>query len=82
MAKPPGSCPHKNHPWTCPAVKALQDAVDTCEADWDHLTKALPGLADREHQGYPAAFRDYYDLAHSYASECLAEIEANKVEAR
>lgn len=80
MAHPPGSCPHRAHPWTCPAVKALQDAVDLSEADWRELKSILPGLAGKG-VGYPAAFRLYYDIAHDYAIDCIAEIEDNRVEA-
>ena len=81
MAKPPGSCPHAGHPWTCPAVKALQDAVDLSEVDWRELRCALAHF-EGEGIGRPAAFRHFYDLTQTYLTECIAEIEDNRVEAR
>ena len=79
MAKPPGSCPHASHPWNCPAVKALQDAVD---ASLDAFNR-IEGLEYEFMNSHPPRmFKEMFDLARTKASACKVIIADNEVEAR
>jgi len=82
MAKPPGSCPHAAHPWTCPSVKALQDAVDASEPAWNELRASYAHHKGESGASPPGIFKDIYDRMMVLASDCITEIENNRVEAR
>ena len=79
--KPPGNCPHASHPWNCPAVKCLQDAVDPSEAAWTRLIQSYNHFKGSG-QHPPDVFRSIFDLAMELAENCISEIEDNRVEAR